>query len=271
MRYAAYRRFLKARNLPGSPQHRARTAAHRSRYAALDRQHPRGNNKKAAAAATAAAAKNAGAGARLRTEDAAAAAAGFRVFADDLRSQLQLAVSCCLALFAGTVAGTAFSDRRRFLRDVAELPGQPGASVLCHRVCPAVVARRDELLAMPSLRPLHEEHLREKRRQQAAAAKDGDGGELSTTVTETSEFTQAVRAQSPAELWSFPASEELEAVVKLAANCQQRMEFEEECRRRNHRIADAATGLVDVPEPGVPAKYVRLQQPQQQETGKNTL
>ena len=143
------------------------------------------------------------------------------------------------------------------------MPQKPGTSALCHRLCPALVEQRRQLLELDSLQPLHEQYLQEQRQPQTSAAEekdllemeaaaasssnnDNEDHESSTTETSISEFVQTVRWQKPAALWSFPA------VTQLVHNCQRRLDFENECRRWHHRV-NPATNLVDVPE-----RYVRL-------------
>ena len=271
-RLSAYRTALRQRVLPSSAQAHAHSAAHRRKYAALDASSSK--NKSASGSAGSA------------PSPAAAPDTDFPIFSSDMWSQLQLLLSTCLALWLGTATANLTMDRTRFYRDLAALPQKPGKSALCSRLCPALVEQRRQLLALDSLQPLHEEYLREQRQQQAlseekdlsekteaaAASSSNHDNESSnntemttststTTAIETSssEFAQAVRRQKPATLWSFPATEELEAVTRLVHNCQRRLDFENECRRRNNHRVDPATNLVDVPEPGVPERYVRLE------------
>jgi len=253
-RLAAYRTALRQRVLPSSAQAHAHSAAHRQKYAALDG--GSGGSKARGSAPPPAAL------------DSTPVDTDFPIFSSDMWSQLQLLLSTCLALWVGTATANVTLDRVRFYRDLAELPQKPGPSVLCSRLCPALVEQRRQLLELDSLEPLHEEYLRDKEKQQEAVSDSDNENKSSntertstTTTTETplSEFAQAVRRQKPAALWNFPATDELDAVTRLVHNCQRRLDFENECRRRNNHRVDPATNLVDVPEPGVPERYVRLE------------
>jgi len=284
LRYAAYRRFLRHRVLPGSVESHVRSAAQRKHYAALD-------------SGPAAAAPSVGGGGanKTRTKKAAAAATasaqqkkqatssqpqqpklGFQIMdSADLWTQMQLLLSGAVALLVGSVTANATFDTTAFFHDVSQLPLQPGQSPLCERLCPAIVEQRRKLLALDTLEPLHEAYLREQQQQQQQQQQqpndDNNNNNTNNNNTNHSSQTQpqpqpplsdlavAVRRQNPAHLWNFPATEQLESAVALADHCERRIAFCNECRRRRHRV-DASGLLVDVPEPGVPAQFVRLEE-----------
>ena len=245
LRLAAYRRFLRARALPSSATYHARTTTSRQQYTALDRQGMKQQQQ--------ASVQNVptSTSATTTTTSATVAKDSFEIFANETVVQVQFMVSVAVSLLVGTLTCNFTTDRQLFHRDLSVLPLQSGTSVLCHRMCPQLIQQRNTLLLeMQSLRPLYEQHLIEKQQQKDESATPQD----EKNSERPSPFVQAVLQLNPKELWEDPVTEELESMKQLVQNCQYRMDFEDECRRRKHRVIDS-TGLVDVPKPGVPMRY----------------
>ena len=233
MRFVSYRIFLKAKVLPGSPEYHVKASAQRQKFAALEKT---GQSKRIAkndALREVAPQSSTG----LQNADII----GYKFISSELWTQVQLLFSSSIALLVGCIAANIGMDSDQVLKDISEIPNKPGQSEFCRQICPALVVKYNEMLDMNSLEPLHDVILQEFDEQ----------------LDQQSELTMAVRQYRPKELLSFPATEQLESAVNLVENCRRRMEFEDECRRRSHRV-DPTTGLVDVPEPGVPDKFIRL-------------
>lgn len=301
LRYAAYRRFLRAQSQPNSAAYHARTSASRQQYAALDaggssssssgsRHRPAAHQPTAAAAAALPLPRG---GARAPVAGAAPASSSpppppamrreapetFTFYADEIMVQAQCYITVALSLVVGIFTAHLTWDEARFRRDLAAVPLQPGPSALCHELCPQLVQYRRELHTMPAMPPFPINRNRSRERDSVRAGKqppkpDKSSLPLSSTMPEQQQQTQqwdetaapdtstdsdlvrAIRQFEPGELLRDPVTEGLESARELLQNCQHRMDFEDECRRRNHRV-DGATGLVDVPEPGVPVRYLR--------------
>ena len=236
LRFAAYRRFVKARALPNSAIYHARKSTSRQAYAALDRP------------GTAAAARSQ---IPLPSTTTPPAQESFTIFADDVLTRVELMVTMALSLFVITLTNNLMPDSERFHRDLSSVPLKPGTSLLCLELCPQIVQHRNELLTLTSMHPLYEQQLREKPR-----AEDGSSSIQKSAIgaESPSPYVQSILQFNPKELWEDPVTEDLESMVILVQNCQHRMDFENECRRRNHQV-DESTGLVNVPEPGVPLHF----------------
>lgn len=239
MRFVSYRLFLKHRALPSSTSYHMKASAQRHQYAALEQA---GKPNRAMRKDT------------MPREEVVApksetiikppeSDSEFKFYSSEAWTQFQLMCAGSIALLVGSIVANIGIDSNRMFKDIAEIPNKPGISELSRQICPAVVDKYKELLAAPTVAPLQDAYLREH----------PDVG----PTEEHTDFAIAVRQKRPRELLAFPVTEQLESAVNLVENCRRRIEFEEECRRRNHRV-DPVSGLVDIPEPGVPVKFVRL-------------
>jgi hypothetical protein len=57
---------------------------------------------------------------------------------------------------------------------------------------------------------------------------------------------------SPRNLLQHPQTQQLQAIVKFAENCQRRQVLERSLRREMGRTSDGGLGAVEIPHPGVP-------------------
>lgn len=286
LRFAAYRRWLHASTLPNSIAHHTRTSQSRKRYSSLDNITKTNTNKNKA--------RNNNIKNRHQSETPPPTSKptdtdSFSIFSDETAVQVQFMVSVALSLFVGTMSSHLYYDVQAFHRDLARVPLHPGQSLLCHQMCPGVLQQRDRIISVPTIEPLYQEQL--QRLQALKQQQQPQQSNRQTRNTETNEIDSCdnnsdhndngdpiiarpsyltaalarvdahsattVLTLDPMELWENPWTEDLESMVILVQNCQRRMDFEQECRRRDNHRVDEATGLVDVPEPGVPLQYLK--------------
>jgi hypothetical protein len=238
LRYIDYRRFVKAKALPNSAAFHQKSTISRSQYSALD-------GKPVLNSAT-------------DGNLFAPSAENFKIFSKGVVVQIQFMLCTAIALFMGTMAANAFSDRDKFLRDLSKVPLQSGKSELCAKMCPKLLEQRKLLLSYGSMEPILAAIPRPEKDEVLGRKKKRKLDLLYSTIG---------TAFNPSELMSDPETEDLENLVQLLQNCQQRMDFEEEFRLRQKQLRTSADGQdedgyidgpVDVPEPGVPLHFVRL-------------
>lgn len=237
-RYIDYRRFVKAKALPNSAAFHQKSTISRSQYSELD-------GKPVLNSATAG-------------NLYAPSAEKFTFFPKGVAVQIQFMFSAAIALFMGTMAANAFSDRDKFLRDLSKVPLQSGKSELCAKMCPKLLEQRKLLLSYNSMEPILAQIPRPEKGEVLGRKKERKLELLYSAIG---------TAFNPSELMSDPETEDLENLVQLIQNCQQRMDFEEEFRLRQKLLQTSEDsqnevgdidGPVDVPEPGVPLHFVRI-------------
>lgn len=218
-RYGAYRRSLKSSLLPGSPAYHARTSQKRQAYQSLDQRPgdvvPKATSKLASETPT-----------------------KFNIFADEIVVQVQFLGASFFAILVATAVGNLTMDRHEFYRNLAEVPLQPGKSLLCREMCPQLMARTSSMADLQSLDTLYAQ-------REASAQKLPEADR------------EHVLRHVPSDLLDDPHTEDLEQVLRLIQNCKLRMEFEAECRKRDNHRVDPSDGLVDVPKPGVPLHFIK--------------
>ena len=224
LRYGAYRRLLRAQKLPSSASYHARASHKRHEYRSLD------------APSTAAPTKKVSAPQPLANE-ATTEPKTFSLMSDEVVVQVQFLLVSALSLFVATMTGNATMDRLEFYRNLSEVPLNPGKSSLCRDMCPALLERTIAVRNMQSLALLYAER---------------DEGDPKLRE----EDREVVLGHAPEELMQDPHTEDLEHVMRLVQNCQLRMNFETECRKRDNHRVDPSDGLVDVPHPGVPVQFL---------------
>jgi hypothetical protein len=262
LRFFAYRRWIRAQRLPNSTSHHARATASRQHYAALDRSPATKIGATAAQSPVSAAAT----AAPLSNGNVQQKSEQFTFFSDEIAVQVQFMVTAALALLVGTTTSNIMYDIQSFHRDLAKVPLQPGASKLCQHMCPDILQQREKLLSMSSLREVYEDHVQQQTlpfqaKSELADSEShpiDDGNKAMLVGIPQSFFGEAVLQLNPKELWENPTTEDLESMVILVENCRRRMEFEDECRRRNDPLVDKRTGLVTIPNPGVPLRYLKV-------------
>jgi hypothetical protein len=249
LRYAAYRKFLREMNLPNTPDYHARLAARRNQYLSLDR--PQNLNRSNIISS------------KLDTNLASETAAlptvnttnsnsfTFAIFPDDVYVTVQFYVTAAIGIFVSVMTWHQMFDWPRLHKDVSKLPLQAGPSLLCHALCKNLIKHRNNILhneiSIPSISVKVKE------------VPSSSTGSDSTTTTQQALKLIQLRGQ---DLWEDPMSEDLELMVQMVHNCEQRMRYEKECRQRDVRMVQPVKRLpvwvVDVPEPGVPIRYHKV-------------
>ncbi|GKY99068.1 hypothetical protein MPSEU_000862500 [Mayamaea pseudoterrestris] len=111
------------------------------------------------------------------------------VLSDDVMAQIQFMIVGGFSIVVSSVVARLASDRKQFMRDLGELPLQPGKSRFCYAMCPAVIDKLESKL----------------------------GSEEETGVD--------ANVQT---LVSDPVTLELESMLRLVSNCRTRMDYERE-------------------------------------------
>lgn len=259
LRYAAYRSFLKEMNLPNAPDYHTRMAARRSQYQLLDRPQNLNHSRKGSSKIHS----------NLASEETAFSntsatvfspiivltskrsdSSTFAIFPNDVFVSVQLYVTVAIGLFVSVMTWHRMYDWPKLHKDVSKLPLQPGPSILCHALCKNLINHRENILnnevSVPSV----------AFKEDLSPSTTFD----STTPANRPKLT-LVRVQGK-DLWEDPISEELELMVQMVHNCEQRMHYEKECEQREVRmvqpIETVPVWVVDVPEPGVPMRFYKL-------------
>ena len=259
LRYAAYRSFLKEINLPNTPDFHARVAARRNQYHLLDRPQNFNVSKNSSSKFDT----------KIASETAALPTASstvfspivsltsrnsnsltFAIFPNDVYVTVQAYITMAIGLFVSVMTWHQMFDWPRLHKDVSELPLQPGSSILCHVLCKNLINHRKNILenglSIPSL-----------------SVKEGGHTSSSSDSMATADHHQLKLTQLRArELWEDPVTEDFELMVHMVHNCEQRMQYEKECKQRKVRmvqpIAKVPVWVVDVPEPGLPIRYHKI-------------
>lgn len=135
------------------------------------------------------------------------------------------------------MCGTDFSDREAFLRRVGRLPLSPGKSRLCQEACPDLVQHYRRLVAQ----------------------QENDDAITATTTTSSSYL-------------QHPVTTDLDAVLQLVLNCEQRRHFVVDQLATTDRPSPATEDvLVNVPAPGVPFNYLGIPSPRTPSGENDTL
>jgi hypothetical protein len=259
LRYAAYRSFLKEMNLPNSPNYHARVAVRKNQYQLLDRPQSLNSSKNAASKldvnhlSDTAALPNASSNMFSPTVVLTAKKSNtftFAIFPDEVYVSVQLYISAAIGIFVSVMTWHRTYDWAKLHKDVSQLPLQPGSSILCHALCKNLINFRRNVLinevAVPSV------SLNEATLPSLA---------LDPTKPASQPKLKLVQLQGK-DLWEDPISDDLELMVQMVHNCEQRMQYEKECKQRNVRmvqpVASIPVWVVDVPEPGVPFRYHKL-------------
>lgn len=259
LRYAAYRSFLKEINLPNAPDYHARVSARRSQYQFFDRPQQVNQTKNAAskldinhASETAAISKTSSASfsPTIALTARKSNSFTFAIFPDDAFVSVQLYVTAAIGIFVSVMTWHHMYDWPKLRKDVSKLPLQPGSSILCHALCKNLINFRSSIL------------------QNEISVPSVSGGEASSPASSFDSMTSANQPKlklvqlQVKDLWEDPITEDLELMVQLVNNCDQRMQYERECEQRQTRMVQPIERIpvwvVDVPEPGLPMRYYKL-------------
>lgn len=188
---------------------------------------------------------------------------------DDLMWNLQFMCCGLVSVVLGQFVAWLNSDRTALYRNLAQVPLQPGTSYYCHALCPALLQQVERIKATGRI---------SARGIDYGDGSDGEGGssQHEATTFESSNGSGENNGDKTISnepdvlfdarsLWEDPVLEELESLVQMVHNCQQRMSYEQELRRRvqrqrgNGSDADLRDNdVVDIPPPGVPVDYVHV-------------
>lgn len=201
----------------------------------------------------------------------------------DVAIHVQFMLCSAISLLSALVMGNQYSSApEEFPENLAALPLQTGPSILCERfLCPAVLEHHQNLLNKPTTyEKIYDANLADslqKYRQQP----------LNTTPsTEDPHSDQPIRRdllfpheKKEMQMWqrfdqdpSVPSPNEvyenanretaetamMEAMQRLVYNCECRQAFAQDCRRNGHAAIDPITNLVNVPESGVPLRFLKV-------------
>jgi hypothetical protein len=147
---------------------------------------------------------------------------------EDVMMQLQFMCTGAMALAVMSFTANLFADLPKFYRELSALPLQAGPSPFCHAMCPDLVQQMQQL------------------RTKKINNNDNNGLDSDYNATEVS--------FEPGELLQDPITQELESMVHMVQNCQQRAALEQ-ALRQTQGIEDS-NQVMDIPAPGVPPNYL---------------
>ena len=150
------------------------------------------------------------------TEDAASVQA-------KLDAQLDWGLAGAVGIFVGVFSSWFFADQNGMHRNVARLPLQPGHSILCQRACPEIVSHYKRVVASKEESFNWSVFARE-------SGEDETAGRADHLLDEMAASMQSM--PSDQELWNNPTTPVLNSVTQLVTNCQKRLDFIEEMKRR---------------------------------------
>jgi hypothetical protein len=156
---------------------------------------------------------------------------------EDVMMQLQFMCTGAMALAVMSFTANMFADLPKFYRELSALPLQAGPSPLCHVLCPDLI---EQMERMRSNQVLSSDNDRRLRRQ--------------SNGLENSDKNAAEVSFEPSELLQDPNTEELESMVRMVQNCQQRASLERALRHAQG-VTDSSQ-VMDIPAPGVPPNYL---------------
>jgi hypothetical protein len=156
---------------------------------------------------------------------------------EDVMMQLQFMCTGAMALAVMSFAANMFADLPKFYRELSALPLQAGPSPLCHAMCPDLIEQMERMRTNQIRSSDNDKRSRRK----------SNGVERDDKATEEVSF-------EPSELLQDPVAEELESMVRMVQNCQQRAALERALRHAQG-IEDS-NQVMDIPAPGVPPNYL---------------
>jgi hypothetical protein len=159
---------------------------------------------------------------------------------EDVMLQLQFMCTGAMALAVMSFAANMFADLPKFYRELSALPLQAGPSPLCHAMCPDLIQQMER---MRTNQMVNDSSTRPRRQSSSGSNSDSDDN--------TSEAELQLKSS---ELVQDPNTEELESMVRMVQNCQQRAALEQSLRHAQG-IEDS-NQVMDIPAPGVPPNYL---------------
>jgi hypothetical protein len=141
-----------------------------------------------------------------------------------------------------------FADLPKFYRELSALPLQAGPSPLCHAMCPDLIQQMEKMRTNQMM-VSNESSTRRSRRQSSS-----NGSNNSDDDSDDDNVSEAVVQFKSSELVQDPNTEELESMVRMVQNCQQRAALEQSLRHAQG-IEDS-NQVMDIPAPGVPPNYL---------------
>jgi hypothetical protein len=147
---------------------------------------------------------------------------------EDVMIQLQFMCTGAMALAVMSFAANLFADLPKFYRELSALPLQAGPSPLCHRMCPDLIQQ---------MQLMRTKKMNSSNKTQSTGKSNSLDSDLETS-----------------ELLQDPITEELESMVMMVQNCQQRAALEQALRQT--RGIEDSNQVMDIPAPGVPPNYL---------------
>lgn len=149
---------------------------------------------------------------------------------EDVMLQLQFMCTGAMALAVMSFAANLFADLPKFYRELSALPLQAGPSPFCHAMCPDLIQQMQQM------------------RTKQINNSNTQSNSLDSDNSDTDQHFE------PSELLKDPMTEELESMMKMVQNCQQRAALEQQLRE-TQGIEDS-NQVMDIPAPGVPPNYL---------------
>jgi hypothetical protein len=159
---------------------------------------------------------------------------------EDVMMQLQFMCTGAMALAVMSFTANRCSDLPKFYRELSVLPLQAGSSPFCHNMCPDLIQQMQQLR-------MNRNNNNSNRIINNTQSPDQGASEDSRRSSTALKFETS-------EMLRDPVTEELESMVRLVQNCQQRAAFEQELRQEQG-IQDS-NQVMDIPAPGVPPNYL---------------
>jgi hypothetical protein len=158
---------------------------------------------------------------------------------EDVMLQLQFMCTGAMALAVMSFTANMFADLPKFYRELSALPLQAGPSHMCHAMCPDLIQQMERMRS----NQIVSSDINDKRsRLQSNGLENSDKNAAEVVSFEASELLQD------------PNTEELESMVRMVLNCQQRAALEQALRHAQG-IEDP-NQVMDIPAPGVPPNYL---------------
>jgi hypothetical protein len=151
---------------------------------------------------------------------------------EDVMMQLQFMCTGAMALAVMSFTANLFADLPKFYRELSTLPLQAGKSPLCHSMCPDLMQQMQQLRT---------------KKQSSGESNSLNSGNADNATTEVVSFETS-------ELLQDPMAQELESMIRMVQNCEQRVALEQQLR--NARDITEANEIVEIPVPGVPPNYL---------------
>jgi hypothetical protein len=168
---------------------------------------------------------------------------------EDVMMQLQFMCTGAMALAVMSFTANLFADLPKFYRELSALPLQPGRSPLCHSMCPDLMQQMEQLRTVQKIQNNKIIDRQLTGEPNSLDSVDNDNVDSDNATTE-----QVLLSFETSELLQDPMTSELESMVRMVQNCQQRVALEQQLRQKRG-ITDS-NQIMEIPVPGVPPNYL---------------